>query len=109
MVLGSFDGTIQVVPLDGGEPHLLFGHEREVKSIKVHPDGDWIASVAEDEPLRLWPMPQGRPVHALPYEELLEKLRSLTNYRVVPDPDTPGGYRVTFDRLPAWGEGVPSW
>ena len=33
--------------------------------------------------IRLWPMPEGQPFHTLPYEELLAKLRSLTNLRVI--------------------------
>jgi len=111
LVTGSRDGTIRVVPLEGGEPHLLFGHEARLSphGLAVHPDGDWIASAAKDGTVRLWPMPDaGPPLYTLSRDELLDRLRSLTNYRVVAEEKSPTGYRVTFDRLPAWNE-VPAW
>lgn len=33
-------------------------------------------------------MPEGPPFHALPYDDLLNRLRSLTNYRVMADTAT---------------------
>ena len=53
-------------------------------------------------------MPEGRPLHTLPYEELLAKLRSLTNLRVVPDLGSPTGYRVEPGPFPGWAE-PPKW
>ena len=53
-------------------------------------------------------MPEGRPFHTLPYGELLERLRALTNLRAVPDEQTQGGYRVEAGPFPGW-ETVPTW
>jgi hypothetical protein len=51
---------------------------------------------------------EGPPFYTLPYAELLDRLRSLTNYRAVPDEESSAGYRIEFDRLPAWEE-LPTW
>lgn len=48
------------------------------------------------------------PLHTLPYDELLEKLRRLTNLRVVPDPGSPTGYRVEPGPFPGWAD-MPEW
>jgi WD40 repeat protein len=100
-------GVIQVASIGGDEPHRLVGHEG-ASVLAVHPDGRMIASGGADGTLRLWPMPEGRPRHTLPREEFLDKLRSLTNYRVVADAESITGYRIEFGRLPGWDE-VPGW
>jgi WD40 repeat protein len=108
VVTGATDGSLRVVPMDGGEPHLLYGHTSRISGLAVSPDGQWIASTG-DATIRLWPMPEeGPPFHTLPYDELLARLRALTNYRAVPDESSPTGYRVEYDRLPSW-ETVPTW
>jgi hypothetical protein len=53
-------------------------------------------------------MPQGPPFHTLPYEELLDRLRAVTNLRVVPDEESASGYRIEIDPFPGWAE-VPEW
>jgi len=53
-------------------------------------------------------MPEGRPLHDLPHDEFLARLRSLTNYRVVPDETSPTGYRIEIEPFPGW-ENVPTW
>ena len=58
--------------------------------------------------MRIWPMPSGTPFQALPYEELLERLRALTNLRVVKDEDSPTGYGVEPGPSPGW-EKLPTW
>jgi hypothetical protein len=54
-------------------------------------------------------VPEGQPFHALPRDELLDRLRALTNYRVVRDEATPTGYRVEVGPSPGWGDHAPSW
>ena len=101
---------MRVGPASGGEPHLLLGgHEGVVWSVDISPDGRWVASVG-DEAIHLWPMPDVTkpPLHTLPYEELLAKLDTLTNLRVVRDPETSTGWSLDVGPLPGWDE-VPSW
>jgi len=48
------------------------------------------------------------PLHTLPHDELLSKLRTLTNLRAVEDEQSPGGYRVEAGPFPGW-ETAPNW
>ncbi len=48
------------------------------------------------------------PFHTLPYDELMAKLRSLTNLRVVEDPASPTGYKLEIGPFPGWAT-VPDW
>jgi WD40 repeat protein len=107
-VTGGFDGVVRVGPVTDEEPHLLYGHSREVTSVAVSPDGRWIASGSDDGTIRLWPMPEGPPFHTLPYDELLTRLRSFTNLRIVPDARAETGYSVEAGPFPGWAV-VPEW
>jgi WD40 repeat protein len=104
------DGEIRVGPVTGEEPHLLLGHESTVFSLAIDPLGRWIASGGNDTTVRLWPMPDlsKPPLHTLPREELIAKLKSLTNLRVVRDPESATGWKLTHDPFPGWAE-VPTW
>jgi WD40 repeat protein len=104
------EGVVRVWRVPGGEPHLLLGHERLVKSIAISPDLRWIATVGEDRTLRLWPMPDlaKAPLHTLPHDELLAKLKSLTNLRVVRDTGSSSGWKVEVGPFPGWKD-VPTW
>ena len=108
VVTGSFEGVVRVGPVTGEEPHLLYGHEGEVNGVAVSPDGRWIASGGVDGTIHLWPMPEGPPFHTLPYEEILERLRSVTNLRVVEDEDSATGYDIEVGPFPGW-ETLPKW
>jgi WD40 repeat protein len=108
VVTGSADGVVRVGPFTGGAPHLLFGHRRSIESVAISPDGRWIASSDVLGEIRLWPMPEGPPFHTLPHEELLDRLRSLTNLRVVPDEEVSSGFRLDYAPFPGW-EKVPVW
>jgi len=109
-VTGDFDGIVRVGPVTGEEPHLLLGHENSILALDIDPLGRWIASGGEDLTARLWPMPDlsKPPLHALPHEELVAKLKSLTNVRVVRDEETGTGWKLTHDPFPGW-ETVPEW
>ena len=103
------NGLVRVGSLTNAEPHLLFSHKGLPRSIAIDPQRRWIVT-ASDEEIRLWPMPDlsQPPLHTLPYEELLAKLRSLTNIRLVEDPDAPEGWSLTFEPFPGW-EATPMW
>ena len=104
----TITGVLRVGPVTGEEPHLLFGHEDRVDGLAVSPDGRWIASGSFDGTIRLWPMPEGPPFHTLPYKDILERLRSVTNLRVVEDEDSATGYDIEVGPFPGW-ETMPKW
>ena len=93
VVTGSREGIVRVGPVTGEEPHLLIGHQGPIWGVRVDPTGRLVASTSEDGTVRIWPMPEGRPLHTLPRDAFLEKLRSLTNVRIVPDASASSGYR----------------
>ena len=110
LVTGDMEGIVRVGRIDAGEPHLLLGHEQPVDGVAISPDLEWIVSAGQDETLRLWPMPDltKPPLHTLPREELIAKLKTLTNLRVVRDPESSTGWKVEIGPFPGW-ETVPTW
>ena len=109
VVTGDKAGVIRVGSIDGGEPHLLLGSPREIYDLAVDPRGRWIASSSGTE-IRLWPVPDlsKPPLHTLPREELIAKLKTLTNLRVVRDEESSTGWKLTVGPFPGW-ETVPTW
>jgi WD40 repeat protein len=110
LATGHRDGTVRVGRLDGGEAHLLPGHKVTVSRVAVSPDLRWIASSGEDNSLRLWPMPDlsKPPLHTLPHDELIAKLKTLTNLRAVRDPNSSTGWTIELGPFPGWAT-VPDW
>jgi len=106
---GASDGSVRVGPISSEEPHLLSGHQGMVWAVAVSPDGRWIAA-GDDATVRLWPMPDlsKPPFHTLPHDELLAKLKTLTNLRAVRDEKSPTGWKIEVGPFPGW-ETVPTW
>jgi WD40 repeat protein len=107
---GGSDGIVHVGSIDGGDPHVLVGHDGPVKGVAISPDLRWAASVGQDKTLRLWPIPDlsKPPLHTLPHDELIAKLKSLTNLRAVRDPESSTGWKIEVGPFPGWAE-VPEW
>jgi WD40 repeat protein len=109
VVTGSRDGTVRVGPATGEEPHLLIGHTGPVWGVRVDPTGRLVASTSEDGTVRIWAMPEGQPLHTLPKDALLDKLRSLTNVRIIADESASTRYRTTFLPFKGWERNPPTW
>jgi WD40 repeat protein len=110
MVQGCGDGSIRVGKMAEREPHRLFGHNGVVSWVAISPDNEWIASSGDDQTLRLWPMPDlsKPPLHTKPHDELLAKLKSLTNLRAVRDEASATGWKIEIGPFPGW-ETAPTW
>jgi WD40 repeat protein len=110
IAIGFQDGTIQVGRIEGGEPYLLFGGEAQVLGLAFSPDGSLLASGGQDGTIRVWPTPDlsKPPPLALANDELLAKLDTFTNLRVVRDEASPTGWKAELGPFPGW-ETVPEW
>jgi WD40 repeat protein len=111
MVTGGYvDHIVRYGPVSGDEPHLFYGHSALVTSVAVSPDGRWIASGSYDFTARLWPTPDMSkpPLHTLPHDELIAKLKTLTNLRVVRDEESSTGWKLEIGPFPGWAT-VPEW
>jgi len=115
VVAGMVGGEVWVLPLDEKEPHVLLGHEGDVSAVWggvtavwISPESDRIFTAAKDGTVRIWDVPQGRPLHNLPLDELLATLRAQTNLRVVVDAKAENGYRIEYHKFPGW-ETAPTW
>jgi WD40 repeat protein len=109
LVTGDEQGVVRVGLADGSEPHRLCCHAGGITTVAASPDGQWIASASGGE-IRLWPTPDltKPPLHTLPHDELMAKLRALTNLQVVEDAASSTGYKLDVGPFPGWKD-VPTW
>lgn len=75
--------------------------------IEVIGGGKKIMSASIDHTVRIWDIPQGRPLYNRPLKEFLEILRAQTNMRII-NVEAEEGYSIVYDRFPGW-ETAPSW
>jgi WD40 repeat protein len=111
---GGLDGIVRIGPVTGEEPHLLMGHEGWIHGLDISADGRWIAATGDDRKIHVWPVPDMSkpPLHTLPRAELITRLKSLTNLRVVEESksrisawlrtDRGTGYELDLEPFPGW-------
>ncbi len=102
--------VVRAARVSAREAHLLPGKISGAWPVIISPDLKWVASDGEDKTLRLWPMPDldQPPVHTLPHDELVAKLKSLTNLRAVRDPKAATGWSIELGPFPGW-RNIPAW
>ncbi len=101
--LGPF---LRVGPVGAPVPHLipylqgfeLYGY------MSFSPDGRRIARGYDDGSIWLYPVPDFSrpPLQTLPRDELVERLRTFTNLRVVPDEGSDTGWKYEVGPFPGW-------
>jgi eukaryotic-like serine/threonine-protein kinase len=105
------DGAVRVSRVSDENAHLLLGLSGTgtTLSVTISPDQKWVATASDSE-IRMWPMPDlsKPPLHTLPRDVLLAKLKTLTNVRVERDPKASSGYRVALAPFPGWKD-KPTW
>ncbi len=91
----SLDRAVRVGRLTGEEPHLLLGLSGPAVAVAIAPEGEWIFAGGSEE-LLMWPMPDltTDPLHKLPLDQLLQRLQSWSNLRLIEDAETSGGSRL---------------
>jgi WD40 repeat protein len=115
IAVGGLDGIVRVAREADREAHLLPGHIGVVgwagmSAVAVSPDLRWLASTGEDNTMRLWPMPDldKPPLHTLPHDVLVAKLKSLTNLRAVRDDKSATGWAIELGPFAGWKD-MPGW
>ena len=58
----SWDHTIRLWPLAGGEPRVLEGHQQAVNGVAFTRDGRALVSAGYDATVRIWALSDGSPI-----------------------------------------------
>lgn len=58
----SWDRTVRLWPLAGGETRILEGHNQNVNGVVFTRDGKSLVSVSYDQTVRIWPLDGGEPL-----------------------------------------------
>ena len=76
----------------------------------ISPDARRVAQGYGDGSIRLYPMPDlsKPPLHTLPHDELVTRLKAFTNVRAVRDSESDTGWKLELGPFPGW-ETVPTW
>jgi len=76
-------------------------------SFAISPDDRWIAMGQGDGDVLLWPVPDPDrlPIDTLPKDELVARLKALTNARAVRDDQSPDGWEIEWEPFPGWEDG----
>ena len=79
LITGDAEGMIRVGPITGETSLVLYGHKSAIVDVSVHPDGKWILSGEQGNPIiRLWRMPHGKPLQSLPLDQFQNAIREQT-------------------------------
>jgi WD40 repeat protein len=82
--------------IDGSLTAVLDGHSGAVTGCAVHPDGDFMATVAEDCSVRIWDLSSGKCSVAMRSDGALHRVCWIPNSRDVVISGDRGVYRFTF-------------
>jgi len=106
----TYDEVVLVGRVSGGAPYRLYGHESPIFNVAFSPDGSMIASSDKDGVVRIRPVPDlsKPPLGGLPLAELLAKLDTHTNVRMVRDEQSGTGWTEEVGPFQGWAE-VPEW
>jgi WD40 repeat protein len=110
MATGHVSGVVLVGRVSGGEPYRLYGHESRIFNLAFSPDGSMIASSDTNGVVRIRPVPDlsKPPLGGLPLDELLAKLDTHTNVRMVRDEESRTGWTQEIGPFQGWAE-MPEW
>jgi WD40 repeat protein len=110
MATGHVSGVVLVGRVSGGAPYRLYGHESPIFNVAFSPDGSMIASSDMNGVVRIRPVPDlsKPPLGGLPLDELLAKLDTHTNVRMVRDEQSVTGWTQEVGPFQGWAE-MPEW